>query len=244
MKITILTIFPEMFDAFIHTSIIKNAINKNLVSIEVVDIRAYTTNKHNKVDDTPFGGGSGMIMTLQPVVDCLRKYQTKDSYTILMSAKGNKLTQKKVRSLSINTNHLILICGRYEGIDDRIVNYIDEEISIGDYIITGGELSSMVLSDAVIRVIDGVIKTDSHQDESYEDGLLEYPQYTKPFDFEGYKVPDVLLSGNHKNIKEFRKKEALRLTYERRKDLLENKELNLEETKLLKLIMENNNEKH
>ncbi len=244
MKITILTLFPEMFKCFVDTSIIKRAIEKKQAEIKLVDIRDYTLSKHKKVDDTPFGGGSGMVMSLQPVVDAIKANSNENTHIILMSAKGTTLKQKKVRDLAIKHQDIMIICGHYEGIDERITNYINEEISIGDYIITGGELSSMVLSDSIIRVLDGVIKEDSHLDESYEDNLLEYPHYTKPSVYDGHEVPSVLLSGHHENIRKFRLYKALETTYQRRKDLLVNREFTKEEKKILEEIEEKDNGKY
>ena len=242
MKITILTLFPEMFDTFKTTSIIKRAINNNQVEINIVNIRDYTNDPHKKVDDKPYGNQYGMIMTLQPVVDAIRANKTNDSHIILTSAKGKTLKQAHIRNLANNHKDIIIICGHYEGIDDRIEHYIDEQISIGDFIITGGELSSMIISDAIIRVLDGVITSETHMDESYENGLLEYPQYTKPRDFEGHLIPDIIVSGHHENIRKYNLKESLRLTLLNRPDLITNKELNKEEKILLDEIYEEINE--
>ena len=242
MKITILTLFPEMFDNFKTTSIIKRAINNDHVKINVVDIRDYTDDPHKKVDDKPYGNQYGMIMTLQPVVSAIRAHKQDNTHVILTSAKGNVLKQSHVRELATNYDDIIIICGHYEGIDDRIEHYIDEQISIGDYIITGGELSSMIISDAIIRVLDGVITSETHLDESYENNLLEYPQYTKPRNFEGYEIPEIIVSGHHENIRKYNLKESLRLTLNKRPDLLENRTFTKEENKLLKEVMEENNE--
>ncbi len=234
MKISILSLFPEMYEGFLNTSIIKRAIEKSLVEIEIVDFRKYTTNKHNKIDDTVYGGGQGMLIMVQPVVDCLRAIKTEDSHVILLGPKGATFSQKKAHQLKMKS-HLILICGHYEGIDDRIRYFIDEEISIGDYILTGGELASMVISDAIIRLKKDVILTKSHEDESFENALLEYPQYTKPYDFEGLCVPDILLSGHHENIRKWKLKQSLIITKNKRPDLLD-RELTREEVKILKEI--------
>ena len=242
MKITILTLFPEMFDNFKTTSIIKRAINNDHVKINVVDIRDYTDDPHKKVDDKPYGNQYGMIMTLQPVVSAIRAHKQDNTHVILTSAKGNVLKQSHVRELATNYDDIIIICGHYEGIDDRIEHYIDEQISIGDYIITGGELSSMIISDAIIRVLDGVITSETHLDESYENNLLEYPQYTKPRNFEGHEIPEIIVSGHHENIRKYNLKESLRLTLNKRPDLLENRTFTKEENKLLKEVIEENNE--
>lgn len=232
MKISILTLFPEMFEGFLNTSIIKKARLKGLVEIETVDMRAFSTNKHHRVDDYPFGGGQGLVMAVQPVLDALKSVKTEASYTLLSSAAGNTFTQKKARDYS-SKEHLIFICGHYEGFDERVVGLADEEISIGDYILTGGELPAMVVTDAVVRLLEGVIRESSHLDESYENGLLEYPQYTRPQFFEELEVPEVLLSGNHEAIRRYRLKESLRKTWRKRPDLFKDRDMSIEETKLL-----------
>jgi len=220
MKIDILTIFPNMFDGFLSESIIKRAIDKNLVEINVHDIRSYSTDKHKRVDDYGFGGGQGMVLMPQPIFDAVDDIKTNDSKVILMTPQGQPYKQSKAYDLS-KEKHLILICGHYEGFDERIRTLADMEISIGDYVLTGGELASMVITDSVVRLIDGVITTDSHVKDSFNDNLLDYPVYTKPVNFRGMEVPEVLLSGHHKNIDEFRKNESLKRTKERRPDLLE-----------------------
>ncbi|MEG0077177.1 tRNA (guanosine(37)-N1)-methyltransferase TrmD [Anaerorhabdus sp.] len=232
MRISILTLFPEMFDGFINTSIIARAIKQEKVTIECINIRDFTLDKHNHVDDTPFGGGRGMVMMCQPVLDALQSVRTSDSKVYLLAAAGETFNQKKARSF-VNVKHLILICGHYEGLDARIYDEVDGLISIGDYILTGGELASMIIADAVIRLLEGVIVEESHLDESFENGLLEYPHYTKPVEYNGKKVPDVLLSGHHENIRKYRLKESLRNTYINRPDLLSNREYTKEEYKLL-----------
>ena len=219
MKIDILSLFPFMFDNFLNTSIIKRAIEKKKVEINVINFRDYSKDSHKKVDDTPFGGGSGMVLTCQPIFDCVESIRTDDSYVILLTPTGVTYNQKLAKELT-NFKHLIIICGHYEGFDDRIRTLVDLEISIGDYVLTGGELASMVITDSVTRLIDGVITDTSLEDESFNNNLLDYPVYTKPRNFRGMKVPDVLLSGDHKKIEEYRKKEQLRLTNEKRKDLL------------------------
>jgi len=220
MKIDILTIFPNMFDGFLSESIIKRALDKGLVEINVHDIRIYSTDKHKRVDDYGFGGGQGMVLMPQPIFDAVDDIRTDDSKVILMTPQGQPYKQSKAYDLT-KEKHLILICGHYEGFDERIRTLADMEISIGDYVLTGGELASMVVTDSVVRLIDGVITTDSHVKDSFNDNLLDYPVYTKPVNFRGMKVPEVLLSGHHKNIEEFRKNESLKRTKERRPDLLE-----------------------
>ncbi len=232
MKISILTLFPEMFEGFINTSIIKKARLKELVEIECIDIRSFSTNKHNRVDDSPFGGGQGLVMAVQPVLDALNAVKQVNSYTLISSPKGPTFNQKKARELS-RKDHLIFICGHYEGIDERILNYVDEEISIGDYILTGGELAAMVVSDAVVRLVEGVIKEASHQDESFEENRLEYPQFTRPLIYDNIEVPAVLLSGHHEAIRKYRLKESLRQTWKRRPDLFMQEALDKEETLMM-----------
>ncbi len=237
MKISILTLFPEMFTGFLNTSIIKRAIDKEVVSLECINIRDYTTDKHNKVDEYPYGGGSGMVLMCQPVIDCLKAVRTEESLVVLMSPQGKTFNQKLAKSLT-KYSHIIFICGHYEGFDERIRDYVDMEISIGDYVLTGGELSSMVISDAVIRLLAGAITKESHEDDSFSNGLLEYPQYTKPIIYDGKEVPEVLTSGHHENIRKWRKEKSLEKTYLRRKDLLRNKKLDAEASKMLENIKE------
>lgn len=219
MNIDIITIFPEFFNPFLETSIIKRAIDQKIVSIKAHQLRDYSHNKHKKVDDTPYGGGAGMLMTIQPLDDAITQLRQKDSHVILLSPQGKKFTQKKAIKLA-KESHIILICGHYEGIDARIENYIDEEISIGDYVLTGGEIPAMILSDAIIRLVPGVIHEDSSEEDSLQNGWLKYPQYTKPSDYKGYLVPDVLLSGNHQDISKWRVEMRIKNTVLKRSDLL------------------------
>ncbi len=235
MRITIMTIFPEMFEGFLNTSIIKKARLKNIVDIQVADFRQFTKDKHNRVDEYPFGGGQGMVLMCQPIVDCLNTVKTEKSHVILMNPSGQKFDQKKAHEL-VGKEDIVIICGHYEGYDARISNYVDEEISIGDYILTGGELGAMVITDAVTRLVEGVITAESTEDETFENGLLEYPQYTKPVEYDGNKVPDVLLSGHHENIRKFRLYESLKKTYLQRPDLLVNREFTAEEKWMLEDI--------
>ncbi len=218
MKIDVLTLFPEMFDSF-NTSIIKKAITNNLVEINIHNFRDYSTDIHKRVDDYPCGGGAGMVLTCQPIFDCVEKLKTSDSYVILLTPQGLVHNQKNAYELSLK-KHLILICGHYEGFDERILSIVDLELSIGDYILTGGELASMVVMDSVIRLIDGVIKEESHLYESFKDNLLDYPVYTKPVEYKGLKVPDVLLSGHHANIEKWRLEQKKIKTKKNRPDLL------------------------
>ena len=225
MKVDILTIFPEMFEGFLTTSIIKRAIQNKFVDIKIYDIRKYSKNPHKKVDDYGFGGGRGMVLMPQPIFDAVEDLKKENTKVILMTPQGKTYKQKMAYDLS-KEKHLILICGHYEGFDERIRTLADLELSIGDYVLTGGELASMVITDSIVRLIDGVIEKDSHLNDSFNNNMLDYPVYTKPVNFRGMKVPDVLLSGHHANIKKFREEEALKKTQKRRPDLLENGENN------------------
>ncbi len=220
MKIDILTLFPKMFDGFLSESIIKRTIDKSLVEVNIHNIRDYSKDKHRKVDDYSIGGGAGMVLMPQPIFDAVRDLKTKDSLVILMTPQGVPYKQKMAYELT-EKKHLILICGHYEGFDERIRTLVDLEISIGDYILTGGELASMVISDSIIRLLDGAIEKDSHINDSFNNNLLDYPVYTKPVEFEGMKVPDVLLSGHHANIDKWRLEQSILKTKQRRADLLE-----------------------
>lgn len=223
MKIDILTLFPSMFDGFINTSIIKRAINNDKVSINIIDFREYSKDPHKKVDDYPYGGGEGMVLMPQPIFDCVNSIKTPSSYVILLTPQGVTYNQKEAIKLK-DKKHLIFICGHYEGFDERIRSLVDAEYSIGDYVLTGGELASMVISDSIVRLIDGVIDPNSHKNDSFSNNLLDYPVYTHPYDYNGMKVPDVLLSGNHALINKYRKEEQIKRTKERRPDLLEKSE--------------------
>lgn len=221
MKITILTLFPKMFEA-LNESLIGKAIQKKLLEIEVVNFRDFSKNKHKKVDDYAFSGGAGMVLTPQPIYDALQSVLTKDSYVVYMSPKGTPLTQNKVKQLSQTIKHLVIICGHYEGIDERIIELcVNEQISVGDFVLTGGEIPAMALIDAVSRYVEGVLhNSDSTEDESFSDSLLEYPQYTRPQEFMGLKVPDVLISGNHKEIEKWKQEQKISETKKYRPDLL------------------------
>lgn len=239
MKISILTLFPDMFTGFIETSIVKKAILKEHVSVDIVDMRSFTEDKHNRVDDYPFGGGAGLVLMCQPVVDAIESVRTPDSKVILLSPQGPRFNQEKAYDLSLEKD-LVLVCGHYEGFDERIRDYVDLELSIGDFVLTGGEIAAMAISDAVIRLVDGVITKESHEDDSFSHGLLEYPHFTRPRVFRGKEVPEVLLSGHHENIRKYRLEKSLEKTLKIRPDLLEVKELNKEENKLLDHLKENN----
>lgn len=222
MKIDVLTIFPDYFKTPFEQSLIAKAIEKSLLKIDIWDIREFSEDKHKTVDDIPYGGGCGMVMKIQPIYDCLNMVEKRNGqgYKIVLTPKGRKFTQEVAKELS-NKEHLIFICGRYEGIDERINNFVDDEVSIGDYVLMGGEVAAIVIVEAVTRLVDGVVgKTRSVELETFSNGLLEYPQYTRPYDFLGYKVPDVLISGDHKKIEEWRRLQAIEITKKRRPDLL------------------------
>ena len=234
MKISILTLFPEFFDGFLTNSIIKRALAKEQVQIEIVNIRDFTKDKYGRVDSAPVGGGAGLIMKCQPVIDCLKSVKTEKSHVVLLSPRGKQYNQARAREFAKSIEHLVIICGHYEGTDERINKYTDELISVGDYILTGGEIGAEIISDSIIRLLDGVIAPESIVDESFENGLLEYPQFSEPFSYEGDNIPDILYSGNHQAIEKWRKKESLTLTKKYRPDLLEKYQFSKEELKLLK----------
>ena len=220
MKIDVLSLFPGMFSGVFEESIIKRAINEGKVSINIHNFRDFSLDPHNKVDDTPYGGGAGMVLTCQPIFDCVKSLKEKDSIVILLTPDGEVYKQSKAYELS-KCKHLIFICGHYEGFDERIRSICDLEISIGDYVLTGGEIASMAIIDSIVRLIPGVIEEESHVNDSFNDNLLDYPTYTKPRVYEGMEVPEVLVSGDHKKIAEWRREESLKRTRERRPDLLD-----------------------
>jgi tRNA (guanine37-N1)-methyltransferase len=221
MRIDILTLFPNMFDGVFEESIIKRAIDLGKVTINLVNFRDYTKDPHNKVDDTPFGGGAGMVLMCQPIFDCVKALRGEDTKVIMLTPSGEVYSQKKAYDLS-KEKHLILICGHYEGFDERIKSICDMEISIGDYVLTGGEVPAMAIVDSITRLLPGVIREESFQEDSFsKNNLLDYPTYTKPRVYEGMEVPEVLISGDHKKIEEYRMQEAIRLTREKRPDLLD-----------------------
>lgn len=238
MRLDVLTLFPEMF-APLDISIIKRARDKNIVDINVHNIRDFSNDKHKRVDDYPYGGGSGMVMMADPVYNAVEYIKNKNSEkprVILMSPAGKIFSQETARELSME-NHIIFICGHYEGIDERIMPMVDDSISIGDYVLTGGELASMVVIDATCRMIPGVLSSnESYENESFYEGLLEYPQYTRPETYRGMKVPDVLLSGHHENVRKWRRYQSLKKTMELRPDLLDMESLSKEDVKFLKMI--------
>lgn len=219
MKFDVLTLFPDMFSS-LGESIIGRARENKLIEINLINIRDFSKDKHKKVDDTPYGGGAGMVIRPDVVYDAYNSIENKDAKVIYMSPKGKVLNQEKVKQLS-NQKHLIIICGHYEGIDQRVLDdIVDEEISIGDYVLTGGELPAMVLIDSVSRYVKGVLNDESTSEESFSNNLLEYPQYTRPEEFRGKKVPEVLISGHHENIKKWREEKSMEITRNNRPDLL------------------------
>lgn len=220
MRFDILTLFPNIINAYINESIIKRAINSGKILVNVVNIRDYTLLKNGQVDDTPYGGGSGMVLMCEPVIRAIEAVKTDDAKVYLLTPQGKTFNDELASSIKEETNHLILVCGHYEGFDERILNFVDGEISIGDFVLTGGELPALVILDAMARFIQGVIDDDSFKNDSFKDNLLDYPSYTKPREFRGLKVPEVLLSGDHKRIEEYRKSERIRVTKEKRPDLL------------------------
>lgn len=232
MKITILTLFPSFFEGFLTNSIIKRAIAKGVVEIECVQIRDYTKDKYGRCDTPPIGGGAGLIMKCQPIIDAIKDKKTDNSHVVLFSPRGKTYNEKTAQEYA-KIDHLILLCGHYEGIDERVNPYVDELVSIGDYILTGGEVPAMAVADSVIRLLDGAINNDSLKDESFNDDLLEYPQYTEPYDYEGATVPDILYSGNHEAINKYHRKESLLLTEKYRPDLFSKIELSKQDKKLL-----------
>ena len=223
MRIKVLSLFPKMFDGILNESIIKRAIDDKKVNIDVIDLRSYSKDKHNKVDDTIYGGGAGMLIKCEPVFDAIDDLKTKNTKVIMLSPDGVKYNQEKAYELSKEKN-IILLCGHYEGFDERINTVVDEKISIGDYVLTGGEIPAMAIIDSVTRLLPGVINEESHLNDSFNNDLLDYPQYTKPQEYRGMKLPDVLLSGDHKKIDEWRREEQIKKTKKQRPDLLKESE--------------------
>ncbi len=223
MRIKVLSLFPKMFDGILNESIIKRAMDDKKVNIDVIDLRSYSKDKHNKVDDTIYGGGAGMLIKCEPVFDAIDDLKTKNTKVIMLSPDGVKYNQEKAYELSKEKN-IILLCGHYEGFDERINTVVDEKISIGDYVLTGGEIPAMAIIDSVTRLLPGVINEESHLNDSFNNDLLDYPQYTKPQEYRGMKVPDVLLSGDHKKIDEWRREEQIKKTKKQRPDLLKESE--------------------
>ena len=241
MKIDVLSLFPEMFEGFLTTSIIKRAIDSGHVEVNIHNFREFATDRHKSVDDTPYGGGQGMVLMCKPLLDCLKTVVTKDSLVILMSPQGMTHHQAYAEELALNQKHIVIICGHYEGFDERIRDYVDIQMSLGDFVLTGGESACMVMCDCILRILPGVIRQDSSDDDSFSNGLLEYPQYTRPEVYNGKRVPDVLLSGHHANIKKYRHEESLKRTAMYRPDLLENLKLNKEDQKVVDTVLKNKN---
>jgi tRNA (guanine37-N1)-methyltransferase len=242
MKFDIITIFPDFFSGFLNESLLKKAQENNLIEIKIHNLRDFTQDKHNSVDDTPFGGGAGMVMMVEPLSLAISQIWDKKGRIILTSADGEKFDQKKAKELS-NEERLLIICGHYTGVDERIKSLFPiEEISIGDYVLTGGEIPTMVIIDAISRLIPGFLGNfQSAQNDSFYDGILGFPQYTRPAEYQGLKAPEVLLSGHHEKIRLWRKKEALKKTLQKRKELLNYKVLSKEEKKIIKEIEEEEN---
>jgi len=235
MKIDILTIFPEFFDAFLNTSKIKHAIEDGQANITCHQLRDYAVRKNANIDDTPYGGGVGMLMQFPPFYEAIQSLKQQQTKVYLMSPQGKLFNQKMAQKLSHET-HIILLCGHYEGVDARVLDIIDGEISIGDYVLTGGEIPAMIVTDAMVRLIPDVIHEQSSAEDSLSKGWLKYPQYTKPETYKGYTVPDILLSGHHANIESWRKEESIKQTYKKRKDLIKKIKLTDEEKLILDKI--------
>lgn len=219
MRIDVLTLFPDSIKGFLDESIIKRAIESKKVEINLINFRDYSPLNNNQVDDTPYGGGAGMVLRCEPIFNAIEDIKTDDSYVIMLTPEGKTYKQEKAKEL-LNKKHIILLCGHYEGFDERIKTLVDEEISIGDFILTGGEIAATAIIDSVVRLIDGVITKESLDSESFNDNLLDYPTYTKPAEYKGMKVPDVLISGNHELINKWREEERIKKTKEKRPDLL------------------------
>lgn len=235
MKIDIVTIFPEFFDAFLHTSIIKRGIEDGYLHIKTHQLRDYSSLKHNRIDDTPYGGGAGMLMMFPPFYEAIKTLKAKDTYIVMTSPQGNLFDQQKAIELS-KKKHIIILCGHYEGIDARVEDLIDEEVSIGNYVLTGGEMPAMIISDAISRLVPGVIHEESSDTDSLQKGWLKYPQYTKPEVYEGFRVPDILLSGHHQNIENWRKEQSVKRTLLKRPDLIKGIKLTDEEKKIIQKV--------
>ena len=237
MKISILTIVPEFFESFLQSHVIKRGIEKQQCEIEIIDIKSFANGCFRQIDDSPFGGGRGMVMRCKPVFDALNSVCGEASHKILLSPKGATYNQQKAHELA-QMQHIVLVCGHYEGIDARVETFVDEQLSIGDYVLTGGELAAEVITDSVVRLLDGVLREGSASEESHENGLLEYPQYTQPREFNGMTVPEVLLSGHKAKIDDWRLTQSLLLTKKHRPDMFEKYELSKREIKLLQKAQE------
>lgn len=241
VRFDILTLFPEMIEGMLNQSILKRAIEKKIIEVNIINFRDFSTNKHSTVDDYAYGGGAGMLISVEPIHLAMKTIPNIDkAYKILTSPSGNVYNQNRAEKLS-KLDHIVIICGHYEGIDNRILDYIDEEISIGDYVLTGGEIPACAIIDSIARLVPGVISDESIVGESFTMGLLEYPQYTRPYEYDGKKVPDVLVSGHHANIKKWQRYQSLKKTYEVRPELLGNIALTNEDIKMLEEIKNEKN---
>jgi len=241
VRFDILTLFPEMIEGMLNQSILKRAIEKKIIEVNIINFRDFSTNKHSTVDDYAYGGGAGMLISVEPIHLAMKTIPNIDkAYKILTSPSGNVYNQNKAEKLS-KLDHIVIVCGHYEGIDNRILDYIDEEISIGDYVLTGGEIPACAIIDSIARLVPGVISDESIVGESFTMGLLEYPQYTRPYEYDGKKVPDVLISGHHANIKKWQRYQSLKKTYEVRPELLGNIALTNEDIKMLEEIKNEKN---
>lgn len=241
VRFDILTLFPEMIEGMLNQSILKRAIEKKIIEVNIINFRDFSTNKHSTVDDYAYGGGAGMLISVEPIHLAMKTIPNIDkAYKILASPSGNVYNQNKAEKLS-KLDHIVIVCGHYEGIDNRILDYIDEEISIGDYVLTGGEIPACAIIDSIARLVPGVISDESIVGESFTMGLLEYPQYTRPYEYDGKKVPDVLVSGHHANIKKWQRYQSLKKTYEVRPELLGNIALTNEDIKMLEEIKNEKN---
>lgn len=241
VRFDILTLFPEMIEGTLNQSILKRAIEKKIIEVNIINFRDFSTNKHSTVDDYAYGGGAGMLISVEPIHLAMKTIPNIDkAYKILTSPSGNVYNQNRAEKLS-KLDHIVIVCGHYEGIDNRILDYIDEEISIGDYVLTGGEIPACAIIDSIARLVPGVISDESIVGESFTMGLLEYPQYTRPYEYDGKKVPDVLVSGHHANIKKWQRYQSLKKTYEVRPELLGNIALTNEDIKMLEEIKNEKN---
>lgn len=236
MKYSILTLFPNMIKSYVSESIIKKAIEKEMISLEIIDIRDFTNLSQNQVDEYQFGGGKGMVLMCEPVVKAIESVRTNNSLIVLTSPQGKTWNQSFAKEIVVSQSHIIIVCGHYEGFDERILNYVDVELSIGDYVLTGGEIPALTIVDSITRILPGVITTESHQQESFENNLLDYPVYTQPRDFRGHKVPEVLLSGHHANIQKWRDEQQLISTFNKRPDLIDESKLNKVQKELFKTL--------
>ncbi|AUF83654.1 tRNA (guanosine(37)-N1)-methyltransferase TrmD [Mesoplasma syrphidae] len=236
MKYSIITLFPQIIQSYISESIIKKATERQLIDLEVIDLRNFTTLAHNQIDEYQYGGGRGMVIMADPVVKAIESVRTPTSFVILTTPQGRPWKQQDAKKYAKNYNHIIILCGHYEGFDERVLKYVDQEISIGDYVLTGGELPALVILDSITRLIPKVINQESHEQESFENNLLDYPVYTKPYDFRGDTVPDVLLSGHHANIQKYRDEQQLLVTLKKRPDLIDESKLNKVQIELLKKL--------